>query len=115
MMDHTEIFSQLEWHDGRVLGLQIALDFPRMCEIKIDVSLLESLETNKRNRYSVIAKKPVRFFSNMDISLMEENFKFGNIADGKLYQKENKKLLLIFAEGYLEVIATDIQIVREAE
>ena len=109
-MTSTASFDELTWHDGRILDIHIGFDPSGACEIKLKVSLLESLSTQDRIHYLIVATNPERFFSNMDIYLMVQHFKFGNIADAKLYHNESKKLLIYLGEGYLEIIGHNIEI-----
>jgi hypothetical protein len=91
------------WHDGQILSLSVQFDSSGNGVLEMRLSLLGSLNSQDRFGFLIVAKGPERIFATMDVTLMKTNFKFGNIANAKFYDGVNKKMLIVLAEGYIEI------------
>jgi hypothetical protein len=109
-MQNQVVFQDLFWHDGRIANFETQFDLSGSGSVKISVSLHQSINTQERVNWILTMSGVLRVFTNFDACLLKQNFKFGNINEGKYFDNEQKKLVIVLTEGYAEVIGSNLEI-----
>ena len=100
-------WDSIEWHDGTLQRLAVDFLADSVCELH--VSLPRSSTSSERVDYRFKMHGLARLNSNFDVLALLQHRAFGNITDGKIFPDPPSRLILILAEGYLEVIGTHLE------